>query len=191
MDKSKPNYFLAVSLPQFIQKRIHQYAVKLEQKYPFKSWVSLGDYHITLVFLGKIDTGYLTELEQELSPVIEQHPAFHITVDRIGSFGKEEQPRVLWNGVVANKTLHMLQGDLYRKCAEFAFHLDERPFRPHITLARKWNGRVKLKPSELEGKFNMGAKACSWTANEVVLYRSRSKQTPMYQQVYKFSLNEK
>src|SRR5699024_10771345 len=99
MNKLNTNYFLAVPLPESIQKRIRQHAIKLEQKYAFKSWVSFGDYHITLVFLGKIDPGYLNRLEDELAPTVEQHPTFRITVDRIGTFGKEDRPRVLWNGV--------------------------------------------------------------------------------------------
>lgn len=187
MDRPNTNFFLAVPLPSTVQEFLHRRALQLHSRYPFKSWVSFGDYHITLVFLGKMSDDKLHQLQEELTPVIASHADFNITINRLGTFGKNRHPSVLWYGITGNKEIHDLQSDMHRKCVEHGFDLDDRPYSPHITLARKWNGQGKFILPELGNPSDMD-EACSWMADEVVLFQSHPGKTPMYQVVERFKL---
>lgn len=190
MSAPNKNFFLALPLPDFVRKLLEERAHQLRSEYSFKSWVSSADYHITLVFLGKEVFGDIKSFGKELSPVITHHPTFRIGLGRIGTFGKKGKPSVLWNGVRADKTMYDLQRDLHKKCTDLGFDLDDRPFHPHITLARKWNSTEKLDPSKLESNINGDEGTRSWTASEVVLYRSQPNTSPKYQVAERFPLCE-
>lgn len=191
MKKPDINFFLAIPLPDSVQTFLSGRASKLQKSYSFKTWAPLADYHITLIFLGKGISKCWDELEKELTPVIARYPAFRITLAGIGTFGKKQRPNVLWNGVTADEDLYRLHRDVHKKCSDFGLDLDERPFHPHITLARKWNHAEKLDPSRLHNVLVTGEDGCSWMADKVVLYRSSPNKVPKYRVVTDFPFGEK
>lgn len=182
------NFFLAVPLPDSVRMFMERRALQLKSELPFKSWTRPGDYHITLVFLGKGGFKQINQLKKELVPVIGRHSAYRITVDQIGTFGKKQQPRVLWAGVSADEAMDDLQRDLHNRCADLGFNLDDRPFKPHITLARKWDSQAELDPSKLGNTIDFDHEKGSWVANEVALYQTHPNQIPQYQALKLFSL---
>ncbi|WP_338777666.1 RNA 2',3'-cyclic phosphodiesterase [Metabacillus sp. FJAT-52054] len=137
------HYFLAVRIPRQ-QSAIIQSLIKQEcSRMPFKRWVHPFDYHITLAFLGEPPSGeHLLQLSDDLSEIIEGRlPSFHLDFAGIQTFGAADSPRILWLGVRPSKTLMELREEVYSCCIKNGFQLDPRPFKPHITLARKWDGK--------------------------------------------------
>jgi 2'-5' RNA ligase len=64
-------------------------------------------------------------------------PPFDIVLDTIGAFPPRGVPRVLWIGVGEGASrLSELQGELARRIAALGIPLEDRPFHPHLTLAR-------------------------------------------------------
>ncbi|HLQ70565.1 MAG TPA: RNA 2',3'-cyclic phosphodiesterase [Bacillota bacterium] len=181
------HYFLAVPLPDTIQAFLYKRGETLQSNYAFKSWVTRGDYHITLVFLGRIDSTYIEYFQKEMASVIRRHPMFRMTIDGLDVFGKSDQPRVLWNDVIVDDGLYDLQRDLHEKCTELGFDLDRRPYRPHITLARKWDSQTYFEHDDIENEYGDGP---DWLVDEVVLYHSRPGQLPRYKPISTFPLQD-
>ena len=50
--------------------------------------------------------------------------AFELTLDEIGTFGKPEQPRILWAGVEFEQRLFDVQAKVYQACLDVGFSLD-------------------------------------------------------------------
>jgi RNA 2',3'-cyclic 3'-phosphodiesterase len=89
--------------------------------------------HLTLAFLGEVPAE--RQAAVELAGSQTQGPAFKWTLDRVGSF---RRARVAWAGTSEPPAaLLELQSSLAQRLAEGGFALEERPFAPHLTLARK------------------------------------------------------
>ena len=84
--------------------------------------------HLTLAFIGESDD-VLT-----LRRVIDRAAgeAFPLAVSGAGRFGE-----LWWAGVEKNPALEALAQRLRAGCRAAGFHIDEKPFRAHVTLARQ------------------------------------------------------
>jgi len=76
-------------------------------------------------------------LEQAFGPVCAHHPAVTLTLGGVETFGPARSPRVLATTLGGEvEALHSLVIDA-RRAAETVVPLaPERPFRPHLTVAR-------------------------------------------------------
>jgi len=104
--------------------------------------VAPDNLHITLVFLGASDGPQRACAERAAGEV--KAPAFRLMLERVGYWSR---PRVVWlgsDGVPAS--LSALVGALQQGLAGCGYTLEERPFRPHITLLRKVPPRPRFKP---------------------------------------------
>jgi 2'-5' RNA ligase len=89
--------------------------------------------HLTLAFLGSVDESAERVAIDAVSSV--SGPAFDATLDRLGSFRKA---RVAWAGMSRMPpALEELQASIDARLRERGFGLEDRPFAPHVTLARK------------------------------------------------------
>lgn len=83
--------------------------------------------HMTLAFIG--------EWPEEDAPVLpEVERPFSVTLSRPGVF---PEAKVLWAGVAPSDALDNLAENVRRRLAESGIPFDPKPFRAHITLARK------------------------------------------------------
>ena len=89
--------------------------------------------HLTLAFLGAIEPEAV-ERAREVAAAI-RAPAFDLRLDRAGSF---RGAKVGWAGCDSPPlALLMLAEDLAAALEGAGFVVDERPFAPHVTLARR------------------------------------------------------
>jgi 2'-5' RNA ligase len=177
----KRHYFLAISLPDDVKERLGQFAQQLEA--PFKTWVHPEDYHITLAFLGSASTEQLQQVSENVAEVVKKHRTFSLELSNIHSFGS----RILWYGVHDEKRLFQLQKDVYEACKKVGFSLDERPFTPHITLARKWMGEGAFSINLLTEKIK--GETVRFVVTDVVLYETHLDKLPKYKPLMRFSLS--
>lgn len=175
------HYFLAILLPNEVKTSLSEWANRL-QEFPFnyKEWVHEKDFHITLKFLGGVADKQLVELNQKLIKGTSDLTPFTIKGDNIGTFGSPKEPRVLWAGVSADETLFQTQSLVDQICFESGFTKENRPYRPHITIAKKWRGGtidIEAFPS-LPAEFFE-----SWTVSSFVLYQIHPSKKPKYEVV--------
>ncbi|MDX1443638.1 MAG: RNA 2',3'-cyclic phosphodiesterase [Gammaproteobacteria bacterium] len=116
------------------------------------------NYHITLRFLGNVDEKKMKSLRKaaELTFGMEQH----IRLDRLGFW---EGPGVVWLGCQKSQDdLLRLVVNLNTELGGVGFPHENRPFRPHVTLARK---------GEQEPTTPL-ARGLDWHSSEFVLVAS-------------------
>lgn len=178
----QPHYFLAVPVPPPIQLAIHQEARQNEQLH-FQRWVHPKDIHLTLVFLGGCTEQQLNELTRHGKDLVESWSPFSLTLSQSGSFGQKKQPRIFWTGVKASRQLADYQAQLADLCQTLGFSIDQRPYSPHLTLARKWAG-----DEDYHGDGIALGNGQSWEVKEIILYESHVHQEPKYKTYDAFSL---
>jgi 2'-5' RNA ligase len=106
------------------------------------------DLHLTLFFLGQIESDVARVLDGELAAVAARHGPLDLRLRGTGAFPSRGRERVLWLGVheVGHACLAALQADVQRACTALGFAADERDWSPHLTLARapreRRSGRV-------------------------------------------------
>ena len=97
--------------------------------------------HLTLAFLGQTQRG------EEAVKVLGRltGPGFWLYTAPSGTF-PSSHGRLWWAGLALNPPLVALQGELCRLLAQQGFSLEDRPFRPHVTL-----GRQVILPPQCDG----------------------------------------
>lgn len=183
-----PHYFWAVRIPDRVKQTIYDELIKIKPIFPFKRWVHLQDYHITLAFLGSVQPEQLTSVEKSVYEAIKDQKSFMLDITGLGVFGAQTSPRIFWSSVNEMKQLFQLQEIVHKTCLEEGFLLDSRPYHPHITLARKWGGNEKFKLDDLVTHNPFNGSKLSFKVNEVVLYQSNIENTPKYEPIKVFSL---
>ena len=97
-------------------------------------WVGAEQLHLTLRFIGDADDLLLKGIAEGLAGIACN--SFPLSLKGIGSFPPRGAPRVLWVGLEAGAQLLTLQHEVEQACRAVGILPDERPFSPHITIAR-------------------------------------------------------
>ncbi|MED3645978.1 RNA 2',3'-cyclic phosphodiesterase [Halalkalibacterium halodurans] len=179
------HYFLAISLPDEIKKQLDTFVQRHKQSLPFKKWTHLEDYHITLVFLGAQPHDRLERLVTACQKLGEHITSFPIQLEGLSTFGQEERPRIFWAGVRDSAELSAFQQSVKTCCQQEEISVERRPYRPHVTLAKKWIGKGSFK--EVASEVSQPP-ARLLHVTSFHLYRSHIGKTPSYEIIESFPL---
>jgi RNA 2',3'-cyclic 3'-phosphodiesterase len=156
--------FAAVELPEEIR------AAVLDLMAPFRDlagfrWTPAENLHLTLAFLGWVRPEQVEEVTARLAGAAADLVPFEARLGGAGGFPEHGKARVLWVGFDDDGQLASLAGAVRAALGEL-FGPDERPFRPHVTVARALRPqRVRLHVEPRRGPaFHVGA---------ITLFRSR------------------
>lgn len=138
--------FIALPLPPDTKAEIAELISNLKASAMKGRFVEADLLHITVEFLGEITPLPLEKVNQIVDG-LDFNP-FRIRLTQIGIFHKPSGD-IWWLGVEPGQDLLELQSQLHNLLKEQGFHLEERPYRPHITLGRKVELKDKLDPSDL------------------------------------------
>lgn len=129
-------------------------------------WSAPEKWHLTLVFLGDVPDDRVPRVVAAGAAAVAGVSAPTLHLHGGGRFGD----RVLWLGLTGGDLTAIataMRDQLRRTGIEF----DDKPFRPHLTLARARSGRsVDLRPAAAALTDFAGS---TWTARGVELVRSR------------------
>lgn len=179
------HYFLAVPITDEIKQEIANWCERVAPHFPFRTWVHKDDYHLTLAFLGAVSDKQLQAVKEKMAAICNNYSPFSLTLKGIGTFGISSSPRILWQGIEREETLWLLRHDIYEACRTLGFSLDDRPFAPHITLARKWKEEKPFRladlPAAVEGHVSV---------REIVLYQTHLDRVPKYEAIASFPLRQ-
>lgn len=99
-------------------------------------WTNTSQIHITLVFLGNTK-------EEDISPVIEMlrnkcmdTGKFELVMRGAGVFKSFTDPRIIWTGIEDSEKLSDLNRKISDGLNELKIKIEDRPFKPHLTIAR-------------------------------------------------------
>jgi RNA 2',3'-cyclic 3'-phosphodiesterase len=129
--------FIAIELPDKRRGEIAQWMKSLAQAIPDPQhrlrWVKEEQLHLTLKFLGETPEDQIPPLSSALKVVAAAHSRFPLSLAKVGHFGG----RVVWLGVDAGaEDAANLAQSIEESCDSLGFTRENRPFRPHLTLAR-------------------------------------------------------
>lgn len=131
--------FVALTLPEAEQARIHQaFAPLREADLPIR-WVPPAALHLTLKFLGECRPTQVPEIETALGLVAARVQPFELNLGGLGAFPSLRNPRVVWLAAEASPSLRILKQDLEWEFSPLGFPREIRAFQPHITLGRTRN----------------------------------------------------
>lgn len=129
--------FVAILLPEAWREYLGSVSRELASRTTGLTWVRPENLHLTARFLGDLDEG---EVRRACGSVHAAAEALHAPVaalGRLGGFPNLERPRVVWAGLAAGgdevSDLARIVNDALRR---EGFGPPDKPFRPHVTLAR-------------------------------------------------------
>ncbi len=173
---------LFVGIP-LADKAVHELAVVVSRLREARGarvggtrWSDPDSWHITLQFLGSATQEQLRCVAAMLGKV--RSTAVPIQVGELGSF---ERAGVLFADVTATPQLAALQQRVVTATGECGFAAEERPFHPHVTLARKTENRENGNKERGAALGELAASARNqpaftrFTSREFLLYESHTR----------------
>jgi 2'-5' RNA ligase len=133
----KVRSFIAIELPEDLKTELGRLQAKLKIDRPRIKWVSPEGIHLTLKFLGDVDTSRIAGITQALTEAVRGINPFDLNIGHLGVFPNPQMVQVVWIGLDGElDTLDRLYHNLEGRMALVGFSLEKREFKPHLTLAR-------------------------------------------------------
>jgi 2'-5' RNA ligase len=134
------------------------------------AWVKPESWHVTLVFIGEVPDAVAAAVAERIAAPF-AIPAFRLVFGGPGLFPPRGRPRVLWVGIEdGTEQLAAVQRAVVARLGGVPFRRENRPFTPHLTLARVRAGSRGVTRGSLEDLRVERLGGC--TIDHVTLYRS-------------------
>jgi 2'-5' RNA ligase len=127
--------FVAIEITREIREALVAFLKEMRGVAPQTKWVRGENLHVTLKFLGQTEPAKLPAVKIALG-AIGSSEAVALDFRGLGFFPNERRPRVFWVGTEASVNLKTLAQDIDHAMRKLGFPREERPFSPHLTLAR-------------------------------------------------------
>jgi RNA 2',3'-cyclic 3'-phosphodiesterase len=135
------------------------------------SWVRPDHLHVTVRFIGDASETQATEIAASLSATLPLDP-FEAIFAGIGAFPPHGPPRVLWAGIGAGvEPFVALEREVTARLDACGIPPEERPYRPHVTIARV-REPAGLRARPLLDEFDARAFGAS-SVETITLFQSR------------------
>lgn len=159
--------FVGIPLADQVRAELAAVVARLRQGSDNLRWSAPESWHITLQFLGNADAGPLDSLKARLGEV----RSAPVPV-RLAALGAFERAGVVFVDVEVAPALAALQQQIAAASAQCGFRPEERPFHPHITLARV-RGRRSFRGLPLPPRGQQKPpQFAPFSAREFLLYES-------------------
>ena len=167
--------FIALELPDRFADDVAAMARPLSAAVEGR-FVPRESYHLTLAFLGDIDEAEATRAMDALDEAAAHGSPVPLRPDGLGKFGRATDA-TLWRGLAPDPALTGLAERLREELAAQGLGFDPKPFRPHLTLAR----RARLPKGPLPPlAFPEPAEAATATLFKSTLLRDGAQYKPLY-----------
>jgi 2'-5' RNA ligase len=133
----KIRLFIAIFPPPPVLAALGDLQKKLKEVVPKKSvrWTEPSQVHLTLEFLGYIETNLVGEFRNAIKQTVSQTGVFTVSCKSIGCFPNSHRPRIIWAGLDSADSLKLKEG-LDDRLRILGHKVEERKFHPHFTLGR-------------------------------------------------------
>ncbi|MDQ0254974.1 2'-5' RNA ligase [Evansella vedderi] len=177
------HHFIGISLPSFIKKELSYLQEELQVNNYYKKITGEEDFHITLLFLGGWEHGNKVQVWEGLKESLQKIAPFTLTLNNIDFFGDKRKPRVLWTGIHWEERLLSLHQEIIKVAVNHGFLLENKPFRPHITLGKTLRSNSPFSIKEVE------VPPLKWEVDHVNMFLIKPGKSPMYESISKISLS--
>jgi RNA 2',3'-cyclic 3'-phosphodiesterase len=154
--------FIAVTPPEAMRDLVVETYAEIERA----RWVKKEQLHVTLRFLGDVEEEQAVLVREALRGI--RAPALTLSIRGAGTFGRP--PRVLWCGLDPEEEITALARSIDDAVVQVGLTEADKPFAPHLTIARFKNSPPAKIRSWLNG-FE-GLATPPFTLGEFTLYQS-------------------
>lgn len=175
--------FVAIDLPETVKDNL----TDLQQfNIPGARWTRRNQMHITLHFIGEVSEQTLEATRDALTMV--RADDFDLTLADVGYFPPKGKIRVLWTGVQSHPGLMALHEKTGTALATTGYHVEKRPYKPHITLAR-FRRAPSAEPVSVFMQAHQDFVLEPFPVRQFTLYSSQlSSEGAIYRAIQTFSL---
>jgi RNA 2',3'-cyclic 3'-phosphodiesterase len=177
--------FVGIDLDSEVRARIERFLEGVQGFALDARWMRPESLHITLKFIGEQSVEQVEAIAERLRRT--ESAPFEIRAAGYGFFPAAKAPRVFWIGIYGGPQLTTLAEQVDIATAEFGVPREDRPFSPHLTLARGGAGKASGAPKPQKsdrpnatfavlqkrltalGELDFG----TMTAHEFILYQSQ------------------
>lgn len=135
--------FIALLFPDEIKSRLGELVEDLRPRGQGIKWVTAGNIHLTLKFIGEVPEKKITPITDILTEVLSGRKKFEGRIIGCGGFPNLGKPRVLWVGMEGAEPAIEIARELNRRMVTVGVKSEKRGLSPHLTL-----GRIK-RPTDL------------------------------------------
>lgn len=100
------------------------------------NWVKPENWHITLSFLGDTPSEKIDILKELIDQSFYELNSFQSKLEGVGVFPNRRDPNVLWLGLNSLQLMLPAYEQLGKLLLKNDFSFDQKPFKPHLTIAR-------------------------------------------------------
>jgi 2'-5' RNA ligase len=122
--------FVALALPALVKTQLSALAGGI----PGARWVPPENYHLTLRFIGEIESWRAEEVDTALAAI--RAPRFDLALAGVGTFEKGGRIQSLYVPAERSEGLSRLQAKVETALQRIGLEPERRRFTPHVTLAR-------------------------------------------------------
>jgi 2'-5' RNA ligase len=171
--------FIAIDLPASIRSSLGETQEILKSFGLRVKWVRPQNIHLTLKFLGDIDSDHIEKIIAAMTLTIKDFTGVSLSAKEIGVFPNSRRPRVIWAGLSGQlERLQNLQRTLDSHLAVLGLTLGR--VKGKIDFARMKTAIDKLKGFESE----------SFETSEIILFKSELRPTgAVYSKVQRVTLS--
>jgi 2'-5' RNA ligase len=179
--------FTAVDLPEKVQGSLVALLDRLKPAARIK-WSPPENLHITTKFIGEWPEARLAELQRALGGVASR-AAFAVAIRNVGFYPNPHSPRVFFAGIESAE-LPGLARDIDGALAAIGVAPEQKPFSPHLTLARI-KEPVALQKLRQEIAALDSLEFGAFQADRFYLYQSRTQSSgSVYTKLSEFPLSK-
>lgn len=157
--------FIGIPLAPAVVAELAALTERLKSRSEGLRWSAEAGWHITLQFLGSTTVQQYACVTTALRQI--RYSPFEIRLEPPGFF---DRAGVFFAGVRLSPELTGLQQHVVAATTPCGFISEDRPYHPHVTLARDKGGRQGLR--KLKGCITGAAAFSSFRAEEFLLYES-------------------
>lgn len=190
--------FVAAHLPEAVASILEQRQQTLRRYLADEQnalcWTPKVQFHLTLAFLGTVDSSGITSIINNLETQCQTLPPQTLTLGKYGFFARRGVPTVLWCNVQTSPQMDEWCMQLRQTLQPLCPDLDNKEFHPHLTLGRIKSGR-SINRNILMNLFEQTAfcgNAPSWECRQVSLVQSEhSCQGAVHSHLHTSQLGER
>ncbi|HIE12407.1 MAG TPA: RNA 2',3'-cyclic phosphodiesterase [Desulfotomaculum sp.] len=132
----KLRLFWAITIPAAIREELAEIQAVFRRLQLDVKWVETENFHVTVRFLGSVDTSLIEPLMAEVSERVSGTAQFKLGFGGIGVFPSVKKPRVLWVGLRGHEPVAVLHRQVEEAVVSLGLPREEKAFSPHVTIGR-------------------------------------------------------
>jgi RNA 2',3'-cyclic 3'-phosphodiesterase len=175
-DEKSIRTFLAIEIPADVLNGISAVQARVKESLQGQiRWVKPEGIHLTLKFFGHVFEKDIAAISRIATDHVSGMKPLALDIGTLGVFPDINRPRVIWLGIGHDvEPLIMLQRSLDEGFYGCGFAKEERPFKPHLTLARIKDHKGLIGLAKIMEKSN-NYTAGSFDATKLKLFKSQLK----------------